>query len=111
MEKAEEQQGRGGPSVIIIRNTDVDAPNLMLNAHNQLARGELYLVAAIGIVLQLGVLVYSGCATYYPTFMFPVNGSPAADYAFPCTAAGMLALVTGMLICSHVVENSTKKKR
>ncbi|KAH8743703.1 hypothetical protein F5882DRAFT_498905, partial [Hyaloscypha sp. PMI_1271] len=96
---------------VIFRNTDIKAPNLTLNAHNQQARGELYLVAAIGIVLQLGVLAYSGCATFYPTLLFLTNGSPAADYAFPCSAAGTLALVTGMLICSHVVENSTVEER
>jgi hypothetical protein len=39
------------------------------------------------------------------------DGKPVADYAFPCTAAGTLLLVVGMLICSHVVESSTSETR
>ncbi|KAF9761638.1 hypothetical protein IL306_003753, partial [Fusarium sp. DS 682] len=52
-------------SVAIIRNTNADAPNLTLNVHNQIGRGELYVVAACGLVLQVGVLVYSGIAAKY----------------------------------------------
>jgi len=74
-------------------------------------RGELYLVAIIGIILQLGVLIYSGFATYYPTLKFPKDGHRVARYAFPCTAVGTLILVLGMLFCAHVVESSTKEAR
>ncbi|PVH67645.1 hypothetical protein DL98DRAFT_555074 [Cadophora sp. DSE1049] len=65
--------GLDSPSVIIVRNTAANAPNLTLNAHSQFGRGELYLVAVF--------------------------------------AAGTLLLVAGMLICSHVVENSTLEVR
>ncbi|KAJ4077796.1 hypothetical protein NW761_012114 [Fusarium oxysporum] len=99
------------PSVVIIRNTNADAPNLTLNVHNQVGRGELYVVAACGLVLQVGVLVYSGIAAKYLTFMLLKDGKPVADYAFPCTAAGTLLLVVGMLICAHVVESSTSETR
>ncbi|CAI6089116.1 unnamed protein product [Clonostachys chloroleuca] len=99
------------PSVVIIRNTNADAPNLTLNVHNQIGRGELYVVAACGLVLQVGVLVYSGIAAKYLTFMLLKDGKPVADYAFPCTAAGTLLLVVGMLICAHVVESSTSETR
>ncbi|KAJ4167385.1 hypothetical protein NW754_011200 [Fusarium falciforme] len=75
------------PSVVIIRNTNADAPNLTLNVHNQVGRGELYVVAACGLVLQAGVLVYSGIAAKYLTFRLLKDGKPVADYAFPCTAA------------------------
>jgi ankyrin repeat protein len=69
------------------------------------------MVAAIGTLLQLGVLLYSGLATYYPKLMFLKDGAPVANYAFPCTAAGTLLLVGGLLICSHVVESSTEEDR
>ncbi|RYP43916.1 hypothetical protein DL768_009575 [Monosporascus sp. mg162] len=72
-------------------------------------RGDLYMVALLGIVLQLGVLVYSGFATYY--LVLPKDGNPMAGYAFPCTASGTLLLVAGMLLCAHVVEASTLETR
>ncbi|RYP91054.1 hypothetical protein DL770_002827 [Monosporascus sp. CRB-9-2] len=97
--------------IAVIRNTTAHTPNLALNVHNQVGRGELYVVAAFGIVLQLGVLVYCGFATYYPTLMFLKDGNPVAEYSFPCTAAGTLLLVAGMLACSYVVESSTSETR
>ncbi|KAK3346333.1 hypothetical protein B0T25DRAFT_461123, partial [Lasiosphaeria hispida] len=97
------------PSIIIIRNTNNCAPNLTLNIHNQVGRGELYMVAILGIVLQFGVLVYCGLTTSY--LRLPKDGNPVDDYAFPCTASGTLLMVSGMLLCAHVVENSTEEKR
>ncbi|RYP73985.1 hypothetical protein DL771_003296 [Monosporascus sp. 5C6A] len=99
------------PSVVIIRNTDADTPNLTLNIRNQEGRGELYVCAAFGVVLQLGVLVYHGIAAKYLTGMLLKDENPVADYAFPCTSAGTLLLVAGMLICAHVVESSTSETR
>ena len=96
------------PPVVVIRNTNLNIiPNLTLNVHNQVGRGELYVVAMFGIVLQLGVLVYFGIAARYlrPTLL--KDEEPVADYAFPCTAAGTLLLAVGMLVCGHIVENST----
>ncbi|RYP39999.1 hypothetical protein DL767_001933 [Monosporascus sp. MG133] len=97
--------------IVVIRNTTAHTPNLTLNVHNQVGRGELYVVAAFGIALQLGVLVYCGFATSYPTLSFLKDGNPVAEYSFPCTAAGTLLLVAGMLACSYVVENSTSETR
>ncbi|KAK7420559.1 hypothetical protein QQX98_002758, partial [Neonectria punicea] len=99
------------PKIIIVRNTAADAPNISLNTHSHFGRGELRMVAAIGTMLQLGVVLYSGFATHYPTLILLKNGLPVADYAFPCTAVGTLLLVAGMLLCSHVVESSTDEKR
>lgn len=87
------------------------APNISLNSHNYIWRGELRVVALFGTVIQLGVLTYSGFATYYPTLQFPKDDQPVAGYAFPCTAAGTLILVAGMLTCAHVVESSTTEER
>ncbi|KAK3293620.1 uncharacterized protein B0H64DRAFT_419316 [Chaetomium fimeti] len=96
-------------SVFVLRNTAAQAPNLTLNVHNQLSRGELYVVALFGIILQLGVLAYSTCITYLPAFTLLKDGNPVARYAYPCTAVGTLLLVVGVLVCSHVVENSTEE--
>ena len=84
---------------------------MALNSHDQVWRGELRAAAVFGIILQLGVLIYSGFATYYPALKFQKDSHPIADYAFPCTATGTLILVTGMLVCAHVVESSTKEVR
>ncbi|KAK4113209.1 hypothetical protein N656DRAFT_708131, partial [Canariomyces notabilis] len=97
--------------VAVIRNTDADTPNLTLNVHNQVGRGELYVVSICGIVLQLGVLVYSGLTAYHPNSMLLKDGNAVAGYAFPCTATGTLLLVAGIFICAHVVESSTSETR
>lgn len=90
-----------------MRNTDAFTPNLTLNVHGRTNRWELYVVALIGTVLQLGVIVYFGFASV----MFPKDGSPVAEYALPCTVLGTLLLVAGMMICSYVVESSTGETR
>lgn len=95
--------------VLIAKNTATDAPNISLNSHKYRGRRELRIVAALGTVLQLGVLVFSGFATHYPTLGFPKDGHPVAGYAFPCTVTGTVCLVLGMLVCSHVVESSTQE--
>lgn len=106
-----EDPSRETPSVIVVRNTSVHTPNLFLNIHNHIGKGELYAVAAFAILLQLGVLVYFGVAAKYLNHVLLKDGDPVADYAFPCTAVGTLLLVTGTLICAHVVESSTSEKR
>ncbi|KLU85217.1 hypothetical protein MAPG_04247 [Magnaporthiopsis poae ATCC 64411] len=97
--------------VVIIRNKSAAAPNISLNSHNQSGRGELRAVAVVATILQLGVLTYSGFATYHPTLTFQKDGKPIDGYAFPCTAIGTMLLVAGMLACGHVVESSTQEKR
>jgi hypothetical protein len=83
----------------------------MLNCHPPANEGELWAFAAIGTCLQLGVLVYSGLATYHPALQFKKDDKPVEAYAYPCTAVGTLVLVLGMLLCGHVVESSTDEKR
>ncbi|KAF5012831.1 hypothetical protein FDECE_1120 [Fusarium decemcellulare] len=97
--------------IVILRNRATAAPNVSLNSHNQFWRGELRVAAVFGIIIQLGVLMYSGFATYHPALKFTKGGGPIMDYAYPCTAAGTLFLVTGMLICGHVVESSTDEEK
>ncbi|KAK2740497.1 hypothetical protein FQN55_008840 [Onygenales sp. PD_40] len=95
----------------VVRNLNTDAPNITFNIHNSVGRKQLRVVAAIGIAVQLGILIYFGFLTYHPTLSFPKDGDPVAGYAFPCASSGTALLVTGMLICSHVVESSTKEHR
>lgn len=95
--------------IIIVHNQRDAAPNISLNCHNEIWRGELYLAAAFAMALQSAVQLYSGFVAYRLNFL--KEDTSIARYAFPCTAVGMLVLVSGILICSHVVESSTEEDR
>jgi hypothetical protein len=82
------------------------APNISLNLHSKQHRGQLALVAFFGVLLQSGVLVFSGFVAYNPQFADRVGGLPSA-YAFPVLAAGTGVLVLGMWICAIVIGQST----
>jgi len=79
--------------------------NLPVHRHGQ-TTVDLFFVAAIGTVLQTGVLVFSAYTAYNTSLMNKVGGRPAA-YAFPLLASGTILLVIGMIICSVVIESST----
>jgi hypothetical protein len=81
--------------------------NLPARRHSQ-ATWDLYVVAAIGIVLQTGVLVFSSYTAYSPSIRNKVGG-PAGAYAFPLLAAGTILLVIAMIICSAVIDSSTNE--
>ncbi|KLO82648.1 Uncharacterized protein LW93_9852 [Fusarium fujikuroi] len=97
--------------LIVLRNTTTHAPNITLNRHHKVDRGHLYMVASFGILLQIGVLVYFGFITYYPTLKFKKNNKEVLGYAFPFAAAGTVLLVLGMLLSAHVVNRSTTEER
>ncbi|KAH7171556.1 hypothetical protein DER46DRAFT_696561 [Fusarium sp. MPI-SDFR-AT-0072] len=115
--------GKDGLSVVIIRRKETEdnkehetkdiAPNLTLNIHSRVGRGELYAVALFGILVQLGIVAYYACSTYYSPFRFHLlnKDDVIENYAFSCTAAGTMLIVAGMLICSLIVEKSTSEKR
>lgn len=79
--------------------------NLPVYHYGQATLG-LFLVAAAGIVLQTGVLVFSAYTAYSPLLSNEVGGRAEA-YAFPLLASGTVLLVIGMVICSVVIESST----
>ncbi|KAL3295135.1 ankyrin repeat protein [Colletotrichum asianum] len=60
--------------ISIIRNLDNGSPNISLNAHPLAKRMELYIVAAIGAFLQVGIVVYAAIATYHPCLRFTKDG-------------------------------------
>ncbi|KAH8882051.1 hypothetical protein GQ53DRAFT_885988 [Thozetella sp. PMI_491] len=93
-----------------VKDIHIDAPNISLNIDSRQSFRELWLIAVVATLLQFGVLVYSGFATYYPAQMFLKNDLAIATYAYPSTAIGTLVLVFGMLLCANVVESSTEEK-
>jgi hypothetical protein len=95
---------------IIIRNTDAAAPNISLNIYSMTRSRELGVAAVAATMIQLGVLVYGGFATHYPTMQYTKDDLPIAGYAFPCMVVGTLVLVAGMFTCAHVVDSSTVER-
>jgi hypothetical protein len=91
------------------------APNISLNLHIEnepnaafgVSRSvELAIIASFGVLLQSGVVVFSGFTAYN----FQLNarvGGPVRAYAFPLMALGTGILVLGMMICSFVIDKST----
>lgn len=97
--------------VIITANSDNGAPNLLLNCYDKVGRTEIYLAAALGVILQLGAIIYFGFITYHKPIQsrFLKDGNRVVKYAFPCAAIGTILLVLGLFICSWVVGESTKE--
>jgi hypothetical protein len=87
------------------------APNITLNLHCR-KRRDLYLAAICGILLQSGMLLFSGTTVYYPSLIpqFLKDKRHVRQYAFPSMATGTIILTIGMMICSAVVEQSTQEK-
>lgn len=90
------------------------APNISLNARGRSAsQAELWAVAILGTIAQTAVVVYDGLITLYEPWKghFQKNRHQPAGYAFPMTAVGSIAVVLGLLICSHVVEAATVEEK
>jgi ankyrin repeat protein len=118
MESSETESGRLKDSnegketdiFVVVDNSDNSSPNLLLNCHDRVSRGEIYFYAAFGVILQVGALIYFGIITYNPPVkgeFFLKDGKRIVGYAFPCAAAGTILLFIGLFICAWVVEDST----
>lgn len=99
-------------TITIVHDSRPESPSVSLNLQDSNDRREIRLLALFGIVLQLAVLAMFIAMTFHPEFslLFFKDGTPAAAYAFPFAASGTTLLVCGLLICSHVVEASTKEE-
>ena len=85
-------------------------PNIGLNLSSQRVSDlEFMLVAAVGIVLQTGVVVFAAVSAYLSTWneRFEKGGKPVPRHSFPSMAGGTVALVIGMFLCCYIVERST----
>lgn len=85
------------------------APNMSLNFGGDAVHDvEVYAVAALGVILQLGVIVYtvlSLCLSPWNSKFQKVGYEPTI-YA-PLMIGGTVVLAIGMYLCSHIVERST----
>ena len=90
-----------------------NGPNMFLNLRPPKTLHEQWQLrgwAAFSVMLQAGVLVFSGCATYHPHMSYKKDGRRVEPYAYPLTAGGTMLVVLGVLMCSLVVEWSTVER-
>ncbi|KAF5002554.1 hypothetical protein FDECE_10584 [Fusarium decemcellulare] len=97
-------------TIVIIRNTEQSAPNMTLNCSADGKRWQIRACAAIGIVIQAGVLIFFVFLTEYRTLRFDKDGSPIESYAMPMAVVGTVTLALGILICAHSVDESSTEE-
>ncbi|KAK8108386.1 Ankyrin repeat-containing domain protein [Apiospora sp. TS-2023a] len=82
-------------------------PNLSLNIGiKPLHRLWFLAAAALGIMLQLSVLVWAALTRYHYRWL---KDSREDDYAVILTAVGTFSLCFGMGLCAHLIESKTKE--
>ncbi|KAI5776471.1 hypothetical protein EDC01DRAFT_682457 [Geopyxis carbonaria] len=99
-----------GPKVVQAQGEQ--APNIALNVGGALVPAwELWVYAIVGIVLQIGVLGFSG-ATVSDRYAdsYPKGGGKVPPYAFPFFVAGTTVVCVGIMLCSRVVEGVTTEE-
>lgn len=73
--------------------------------YSRSGRAKLRIFAILATLLQCGVLLWDGYATYIQRYK--KGSSEVFDYAFPITCTGTVTLVAGMLVCSWMIDRST----
>ncbi|CAI7636328.1 unnamed protein product [Penicillium bialowiezense] len=85
------------------------APNLSLNIGiKKPYKGWFFLIAAIGLILQIGVLVFAGVTTYL--LQWGNGDSPPETYACPLVISGTVLVCGGMFHCAFLIGQSTKEE-
>lgn len=96
-----------------LENAD-SSPNIFLNLQPPKTRRQKWGLlgwAVFSVLLQAGVLVFWGFATYHPAMAWKKDeDSGVPNYAYPLTAGGTLLLAGGMLICAYIVDGSTTER-
>ncbi|KAF8541770.1 hypothetical protein BDD12DRAFT_945844 [Trichophaea hybrida] len=85
------------------------APNVLINLQASNKSKDLYFTAGCGLLLQVGVLLYSGMTVYNQAFKpnFSKDGRTVNTYAYPIMAIGTVTLIIGVALCSAVIEMSS----
>lgn len=83
-------------------------PNIVLNISGGTVRTwETIFAAVIGVVVQVGVLVYDGVITYLPDHVMQTDISMNS---FVLTLVGTLGVSFGTYLCASVIESSTEEE-
>jgi hypothetical protein len=88
----------------------VSAPNISLNVGGQrTSNTELWAVALIGIILQLGVIVFAGVGSISSAWgdIFRKDSTKVVPSAFPLMVVGTITLTLGMCLCAYIIDAST----
>jgi hypothetical protein len=84
------------------------APNLSLNIGiKKQSKLVFYAIALLGLVLQVGVLVFAGFATYY--LRWGNDDKPPESYACPLVITGTVLVCGGMFHCAFLIGQSTEE--
>lgn len=90
------------------KSTTTFAPNLSLNIGiKKQPTFVFYLIALLGLVLQVGVLVFACFVTYY--LEWKIDDKPPESYACPLVIVGTVLVCGGMFHCASLVGRSTKE--
>lgn len=87
------------------------APNISLNLHGGTKAWEQWAGMVFGLVIQLGVLVFSGITVYHPRFntRLTIEGNMVASFAFPLMVTGTLMMAVGLTLCCAVVDRGSQE--
>jgi hypothetical protein len=89
------------------------APNISLNLYGIYGKNNIVETACLaffGVILQAGVLVFSGIVAYSPSWNMKLQG-PMPSVGFPLQAAGTIIVSLSMMLCSFVIVTTTDEKR
>ncbi|KAF4463391.1 ankyrin repeat-containing domain-containing [Fusarium albosuccineum] len=88
---------------------DTFAPNLSLNVGiRRRPRPVFWAVAAMGLTLQAGVLVFAVVVAY--VLQWDKDGNRPNPYACPLVIAGTIMLCYGCFLCAFLVDKSTEEQ-
>ncbi|RPA83972.1 ankyrin [Ascobolus immersus RN42] len=89
-------------------------PNIGINlARKRLSQLELYSIAAIGVLLQSGVLAFAIMGVLQPlknNTEFQKDDGPVQSHAIYVFCIGTVMLVTGMFVCGHIIERRSQEE-
>ncbi|KAL0764699.1 hypothetical protein CaCOL14_012789 [Colletotrichum acutatum] len=85
------------------------APNLSLNIGIKKRPALIFWVSGlVGLILQVGVLVFAVVVTYY--LGWEKNGNRPESYACPLLVIGTILLCSGMFLCAFIIGQSTEEE-
>lgn len=82
--------------------------NIRLNVQKSTtSTRELWICAAFGTLAQGAAVAFPAVTVY--RWKWLKGPRMVASYAYPCFSIGTLAITIGLILCSHVIEGSTKE--
>ncbi|KAF3390272.1 Fibronectin type 3 and ankyrin repeat domains protein 1 [Penicillium rolfsii] len=89
---------------------ELEVPNLSLNKGiKRLDQFWFHCVAVVGVVMQIGVVIYAALTVFIFPGSFEKDGKAVPSYAFPFYMIGTIFLFIGMLACAIVIERSSEE--